>query len=448
MTETLHPPPAAGGPLRSPRRIVRRPDEKVLAGVCAAFARATDTDPLLWRIAIAVLSVFGGTGIVLYLLGWLLVPMAGAGPTAVERALRRPDKNLGTVLLLGLGAVVLLAVLDNGPGAGVLLVLGGIGYLVLRERREPAQVADPGWYAPPLVMHGPDPAPADTQSWDTASYVPSTSTSADGAGSTMGAPEPYDSGLSAPGYGANYGANYGGGYGGTGGTYDTSPFAAWDAPPPVPAAGRRRSKLGLLTLSAAALVAGALLTLRAAGFEQVTATRILASVLVVLGAGMIVGTWFGRARWLLLPSLLVGAALLATALVQAAPVPYGAGVGERTWVPGPGEERRSFQLGAGEAQLDLRRLDPAALDGRPLSAAVGAGEIVVIVPDGLRVRVRADVRLGEIVVVEPGGDRRRLTDGSGERVQEQFLVGDAGDPTVELDLEVAAGQIEVRRVAS
>ena len=446
MTETLQP-PTAGGPPRTPRRLVRRPDEKVLAGVCGAFARATDTDPLLWRIAVAVLSVFGGTGIALYLLGWLLVPMAGAGPTAVERAIRRPDKHLGTVVLLGLGALFLLAVLDNGPGAGALLVLGGIGYLVLRERREATPESVPSWYTPPLVMHGPDPAPPQTPSWDTsASSVPSSSTPADGASSTLGTPEPYDSGLTAPGYGA-YGTKYGGGYGGTGGTYDTSPFAAWDAPPPVPVAGRRRSRLGLMTLSAAAVLAGGLLTLRAAGFEQVTVARILASVLVVLGAGMIVGTWVGRARWLLLPSLVVGAALLATVGLQSAPVPYSAGVGERTWIPGPGEDRRSFRLGAGEAELDLRQLDPV-LDDRPLSAAVGAGEIVVLVPDGLRVRVDAGVRLGEIVIVDLGGDRRRLTDGSGERVQEQFFVGDVGDPTVELDLEVGAGQIEVRRVAS
>lgn len=446
MTETLQPPPAAGGPPRTQRRLVRRPDEKVLAGVCAAFARATDTDPLLWRIAIAVLSVFGGTGIALYLLGWLLVPMAGAGPTAVERALRRPDKHLGTVVLLALGAIFLLAVLDNGPGAGALLVLGGIGYLVLRERREGPPEPAPSWYAPPLVMHGPDPAPADSPSWDvTGATSPVGTSQGDSATSTLVTPQPYDSGLTAPGHGA-YGANYGGGYGG--GTYDTSPFAAWDAPAPVGPTARRRSRLGLLTLSAAAVVAGALLTLRAAGYEQVTVARVLACVLVVLGAGMVVGTWVGRARWLLLPSLLVAAALVPAALLQSSPVPYGAGVGERTWVPGPGEERTSFRLAAGEAELDLRRLDPGALAGRPLSAAVGAGEIVVLVPEDLRVQVDADVRLGDIVVVEPDGDRRSYTDGSGERVQEQFVVGAAGDPTVELDLEVAAGQIEVRRVAS
>jgi hypothetical protein len=33
-------------------------------------------------------------------------------------------------------------------------------------------------------------------------------------------------------------------------------------------------------------------------------------------------------------------------------------------------------------------------------------------------------------------------------VSEQFVVGEAGDPLVVLDLEVAAGEIEVRRVAS
>jgi phage shock protein PspC (stress-responsive transcriptional regulator) len=90
MTETLPPPPSSGGLPPLPRRLVRRSDEKMVAGVCAAFARATDTDPVLWRIGIVVLSLFGGTGIALYVLGWLLVPKVGGGPTAVERALRQP----------------------------------------------------------------------------------------------------------------------------------------------------------------------------------------------------------------------------------------------------------------------------------------------------------------------------------------------------------------------
>src|SRR4028119_843515 len=43
-----------------PARRERAPDDKVIAGVCAAFARYTDTGPVLWRVTIAVLTVFGG----------------------------------------------------------------------------------------------------------------------------------------------------------------------------------------------------------------------------------------------------------------------------------------------------------------------------------------------------------------------------------------------------
>jgi phage shock protein PspC (stress-responsive transcriptional regulator) len=433
MTETLPPPPSSGGLPPLPRRLVRRSDEKVVAGVCAAFARATDTDPVLWRVGIAVLSLFGGTGIALYVLGWLLVPKAGGGPTAVERALRQPKANLGTVIALVIGGLILLSMLDNGPGAGALLVIGGIAYLIARDRRDKGSAPVPQAYTPPLVMHGPDPAPS---AW--------TQTGADTvATSTRVTPEPYDSGLTAP---LGYGATYGGGY--VGGSYDTSPFAAWDAGPPAPAPRRRKSPLGLLTLSAAAMLAGALLTLRATGIEEITVARILAAVLVVLGGGMIVGTWIGRARWLLLPSVLVAVALVPAALLQAAPGPFNGGIGERTWTPGPGERDTQFTLGLGEATLDLRQLDPENLDGRPLSVDLGAGEIVVLAPEGLLVRVDAEVNMGELVVRELNGDLRSLGTGSDERVERQFDVGNSDDPVVELDLQVSAGQIEVRRVAS
>ena len=216
-------------------------------------------------------------------------------------------------------------------------------------------------------------------------------------------------------------------------------------PPPAPKGRRRRSRLGLLTLSAAAVVAGALLTLRSAGFEQFTVARILAVVLVVLGAGILVGTWVGRARWLLLPALVVAAALVPAALFQSAPG-YDGGVGSKSWTPLSTDDGTTYELGAGEAEPDLRQLDPQALPER-LSVELGLGELVVLVPDGVRVRVTADLAVGEILTGELGGDLRSLQEGPSDR-DRTFTVGAAGDPLMELDLEVGAGVIEVRRVAS
>src|SRR5688572_27518166 len=109
MTETAYdtPPPP---PLPEARRLARDPDDKVVAGVAAAFGRYTGTDPVLWRVTLAVLAVFGGAGLVLYVLGWLLIPKVGEPESWAERNLRSPDRGLsvaGIVLLVLAGVVVL-----------------------------------------------------------------------------------------------------------------------------------------------------------------------------------------------------------------------------------------------------------------------------------------------------------------------------------------------------
>ena len=49
------------------------PDRKI-AGVAGGLARHLDVDPLLVRVLLVVLSIFGGAGLVLYLALWLFVP--------------------------------------------------------------------------------------------------------------------------------------------------------------------------------------------------------------------------------------------------------------------------------------------------------------------------------------------------------------------------------------
>lgn len=377
MAETLHeqsppPPPDA-------RRLVRDRDEKVLAGVCAAFGRYTDTDPVLWRVTIAVLTLFGGAGLALYALAWLLVPERGQRQSLAERTLRGPDRGLtvGGIALLVVGGLVLVALLDNGPGLPALLVLGGIVYLVARERREnplppaPERPAEPGDTLITPVPYGPPPL------WPEASWQ-----------ETSAAPQP-----------------------------------------------RERSPLGGTTLSIAAVLAGVLLALSLAGVDALTPPRIVAAALLVVGLGLLVGSWYGRARWLIPVGLLLVLGLAVSAAAQELDVK--AGVGERTWVAQPVPDQ-SFALGAGEATLDLRGLD--AGDEADITASIGAGHLIVLVPADLAVAVDSTVDIGEISY-----DDRTLDDG--RDLAEEFLVG-RGTPGVQLSLNVRFGEIEVRRVAS
>ncbi len=383
MTETLYEPPPSEAPT-DPRRLVRDPDDQVVAGVCAAFGRYTDTDPVLWRVTIAVLTLFGGAGVALYALGWLLLPRVGQSQSVVERLVRRQDVSVAGVVVLVVGAVILLSLLDNGPGVGALLIVAGIAYLVARERRE-------------------GPLPATTAPAPTAS-----------SGTTYGP-------------------------------------AAWSTPPPegpaAPAWGelaprppKVRSPLTALTLSAAALLSGVLLAARLAGADGVTPARIVATALLVVGAGLLVGTWWGRGRWLLAAALVLSLALAATAGAQR--VRLQDGIGERTWRAAPGAH---YSLGAGEATLDLRTLRGAG--GADVSAHVGLGHLVVLVPADLTVRVTVDVGAGEAERVDLDGGRTSYGSSDGtDGVEDSFVVGTSGDVTADIDLEVGVGMIEVRRV--
>jgi phage shock protein PspC (stress-responsive transcriptional regulator) len=64
----------AGGTTAARGRLVRRTDNKLIAGVASGIADALGIKPVLVRIAFVVLTAVGGLGLWLYVLGWLLLP--------------------------------------------------------------------------------------------------------------------------------------------------------------------------------------------------------------------------------------------------------------------------------------------------------------------------------------------------------------------------------------
>ena len=62
-------------PASPPRRLVRRSDNTVIAGVCAGVADYLGVDPMVVRIATLVGAVLGlGTLVVAYLVLWVMLP--------------------------------------------------------------------------------------------------------------------------------------------------------------------------------------------------------------------------------------------------------------------------------------------------------------------------------------------------------------------------------------
>jgi len=46
----------------------------MIAGVCGGFAAYLGVDVNIIRLALVALTLLGGTGVVLYLIAWLIVP--------------------------------------------------------------------------------------------------------------------------------------------------------------------------------------------------------------------------------------------------------------------------------------------------------------------------------------------------------------------------------------
>ena len=60
-----------------PRRLVRRRDDRMVAGVCSGLAEHLGMDATLMRIiVVAAVVLTGGAALVAYLAAWILMPQA------------------------------------------------------------------------------------------------------------------------------------------------------------------------------------------------------------------------------------------------------------------------------------------------------------------------------------------------------------------------------------
>ncbi|HVV76085.1 MAG TPA: PspC domain-containing protein [Mycobacteriales bacterium] len=98
------------------RRLYRRRDGRLIAGVAAGLSEHLGIDVLLLRIAFVAGIALGGLGVLLYAAFWIVVPQAKDDPAPRERSEAR-------VQLLGfaaLGAAMLLVAQLLGFGAGLI----------------------------------------------------------------------------------------------------------------------------------------------------------------------------------------------------------------------------------------------------------------------------------------------------------------------------------------
>ncbi len=82
-------------------------DDRVIGGVCSGLGRYLGIDPVLLRIAFVLLAIAGGGGIVLYVVGWILIPEERPGEVLGSI----PPSSAETLRLVAGGVLIAIGVL-------------------------------------------------------------------------------------------------------------------------------------------------------------------------------------------------------------------------------------------------------------------------------------------------------------------------------------------------
>ena len=82
------PPPGLSPATGGKKKLMRSSTDKKIAGVCAGLADYFDLDPTIVRVVWLLASLCAGTGLLLYVILWIVLPLAPAGiiPTSAATA--------------------------------------------------------------------------------------------------------------------------------------------------------------------------------------------------------------------------------------------------------------------------------------------------------------------------------------------------------------------------
>ncbi|MEE4541780.1 PspC domain-containing protein [Streptomyces sp. V4-01] len=417
---------ADGGGRPRPRLTRGRDKEKVLAGVCAGAGRYFGVDPVIFRVVLAVLSLTGGIGLIVYGMGWLVVPQEGERESEAQRLLsgRIEGAPLTAVLMALVGCGLYASMIGNGANQAFSLVLlaataGAVYWSQQRRRLEEAGQAPftaagtggatraPGAVpdAPPAVQAPPEP------------------------GATSWWREPL---TKEPAYL----------WGPDDGPYGASDKRAWKQR--MKAAPERRNwvfsfLLFVAAVAAAGIGAGASWPYQPAA---VSAEIGLAAALGVLGAGFVIASFAGRARG----GTVFWALVTVAGLIGAAALPKsGQGAGSQTWRPSAvAAVQPSYERGAGRGVLDLTALP---LAGRTVRTRleIGAGEARVRLPRDATVRIDYDLGVGAVELPDQPNDGVQIKKSRHGSMSFDAPAGTMPAGTIDLEVSVGVGKLEVIR---
>jgi phage shock protein PspC (stress-responsive transcriptional regulator) len=379
---------------------------RMVAGVAAGIGRRYGIDPVIVRVALVVTTVYGGAGILFYLLGWLTLADENDEVSALESLGGRGRSSVSHGLAIFLCILCLPAIGSLFSGqfgffSGLLSTAALLGGLFLLHRNR-SELGVPG--APTTTSGGSMTAP---------SYAPGASAPADW--DPLGAsPLLWDL------YDPNEPA--------------TTQITVPDQDKTVAVRPRKRhSPVGGVTMAIAVLTAAGLIIGRSYN-GWLTWPHILGIVAGVLAGGLVVGAFARGGRGLIVPTVLV--AVAAVALTNS-PNGGGAGFGELRATPIE-SLAPSYARSFGDVRLDLTQLKLDKEKPAHTTVSVDAGDARVIVPANANVDVTCTSNVGSVHCLNQRGDWRDINLHEVDKVDNP-----AG--TIVLEVHSGAGDVQVDR---
>jgi len=201
---------------------------------------------------------------------------------------------------------------------------------------------------------------------------------------------------------------------------------------------------GRIIAGAILVVVGIAWLLESAGIVDLPARSLLAIALIVVGVGLVVAAPSGGSTGLTITGIVLVVLLLLGSSRGSISLrgDRGADLTDRVFRPTDPDDLRPYRIDAGQLMIDLTRIDLEE-GTHEVQGRVEAGQILVLVPRGVPIRVEASTGAGNITIF---GDRRA----GGISADETFESPDYDDdePRVSMELHASVGSIRVERRAA
>jgi phage shock protein PspC (stress-responsive transcriptional regulator) len=345
-------------------RLAKRRDAGWFTGVAAGTGAYFSVDPFWVRLAFVISTMFGGLGVLLYVIATVFLPDATQSEVDARPITPRPYNQSWTTkewyfgrgrVFLVIGMIATALSVSSAWDVGgfsflVAVLLAGAGIYFLSDADRVSDIGD-------RLSGGVAPRTATTSS-------------------TLGYEMPSDFRPS------------------------VDPEIARQREQHLAArrvVRRDRRVLESVTLGVVLVVVGALAVLDRTNTHDFAVSTMLASALLTLGLGVLVGAWRGRSYLLILLAFLLTPFVIASNVVDGS---VDDGVGERVWRPiDSSHVEAEYRLGTGRAELDLRDVQLADGEVRNVKVHVTTGLIDVKLPAGAGYDVTANIDYGHLDVL-------------------------------------------------